>query len=48
MLEDVSESIRAWNVEHHMVHFYQEDDVLRYQITRVKYEQSINEREKPP
>lgn len=32
MIEDVSESIRAWDVEHHVVHFYQEDGVLRYRI----------------
>lgn len=32
MIEDVSESIRAWDVEHHVVHFYQEDGALRYRI----------------
>ena len=28
MIEDVSESIRAWDVEHHVVHFYEKDGVL--------------------
>jgi len=32
MIEDVSESIRAWSVEHHVVHFYEEDGVLRFRI----------------
>ncbi len=33
MIEDVSQDIRAWDVEHHMVHFYQENGELRYRIT---------------
>jgi rubrerythrin len=32
MIEDVSEDIRACDVEHHMVHFYEENGELRYQI----------------
>jgi len=32
MIEDVSESIRAWDVEHHVVHFCAEDGVLRCRI----------------
>lgn len=32
MIEDVSESIRAWDVEHHVVHFYEEDGALRFRI----------------
>lgn len=32
MIEDVSEDIRAWDVDHHIVHFYEEDGVLRYKI----------------
>ena len=32
MIEDVSQDIRACDVEHHVVHFYMEGDVLRYQI----------------
>jgi rubrerythrin len=32
MIEDVSEDIRACDVEHHMVHFYEENGELHYQI----------------
>ena len=32
MIEDVSEDIRAWDVEHHIVHFYLEQGELRYRI----------------
>ncbi len=32
MIEDVSEEIRACDVEHHVVHFYEEEGVLRYRI----------------
>ena len=32
MIEDVSGDIRAWDVEHHMVHFYVEDGELQYRI----------------
>lgn len=32
MIEDVSKDIRAWDVEHHIVHFYEEDGVLVYRI----------------
>lgn len=32
MIEDVSESIRAWDVEHHVVHFYLEDGALKHRI----------------
>lgn len=32
MIEDVSKDIRACDVEHHMVHFYEEDGVLSYRI----------------
>lgn len=32
MIEDVSKDIRACDVEHHVVHFYEVDGVLKYQI----------------
>lgn len=33
MIEDVSDEIRACDVEHHMIHFYEEDGKLSYQVT---------------
>lgn len=35
MIEDVSEDIRAWDVEHHIVHFYQESGALNYRISNL-------------
>lgn len=35
MIEDVSEDIRACDVEHHMVHFYMEGGELKYQIVNL-------------
>ncbi len=35
MIEDVSEHIRAWDVEHHIVHFFQKDGTLQYQISNL-------------
>ncbi len=35
MIEDVSEEIRAWDVEHHIVHFYEDDGVLKYRISNL-------------
>lgn len=35
MIEDVSEDIRAWDVEHHIVHFYEDQGVLRYKISNL-------------
>lgn len=32
MIEDVSEEIRACDIEHHMIHFYEEDGRLDYRI----------------
>lgn len=32
MIEDVSKDIRACDVEHHVVHFYEEDGELKYRI----------------
>lgn len=33
MIEDVSKDIRACDVEHHIVHFYRKDGLLKYQIS---------------
>lgn len=33
MIEDVSKEIRACDVEHHVVHFYEEDGILKYRIS---------------
>lgn len=33
MIEDVSKEIRSWDVEHHIVHFYEVNGALRYQIS---------------
>lgn len=35
MIEDVSEEIRAWDVEHHIVHFYEEDGELKYRVANL-------------
>ena len=35
MIEDVSGDIRASDVEHHVVHFYEKDGVLDYRITNL-------------
>lgn len=35
MIEDVSEDIRAWDVEHHIVHFYQESGALNYRFSNL-------------
>ncbi|MDE6929459.1 MAG: metallophosphoesterase, partial [Lachnospiraceae bacterium] len=35
MIEDVSQEIRAWDVEHHIVHFYVEDGVLKHKISNL-------------
>lgn len=35
MIEDVSEDIKACDVDHHMVHFYEEDGDLKYRITNL-------------
>lgn len=47
MIEDVSESIRAWDVEHHVVHFYQEDGALRYRIADLQEGCYSRERDDP-
>ncbi len=33
MIEDVSKDIRACSVEHHVVHFYEDHDLLKYRIS---------------
>lgn len=33
MIEDVSKDIRACDIEHHVVHFYEENGLLKYQIS---------------
>lgn len=35
MIEDVSQDIRAWDVEHHIVHFYTEDGVVKHKISNL-------------
>lgn len=35
LIEDVSSEIRACDVEHHVVHFYEENGVLRYEIRNI-------------
>lgn len=35
MIEDVSKDIKACDVEHHIVHFYEKDGVLDYQIANL-------------
>ena len=35
MIEDVSEEIKACDVEHHMIHFYEENGTLTYRITNL-------------
>ena len=47
MIEDVSESIRAWDVEHHVVHFYEEDGVLRFRIADLPESGYSRERDDP-
>lgn len=47
MIEDVSEAIRAWDVEHHVVHFYEKDDVLCYRIADLPEGGYSRERDDP-
>lgn len=35
MIEDVSKDIKACDVEHHMIHFYEKDGVLDYRISNL-------------
>ena len=45
MIEDVSKEIRAWDVEHHVVHFYGKDNGLHYQIADLSEDCYGRERE---
>lgn len=47
MIEDVSESIRAWDVEHHVVHFYEEEGALRFRIADLPENGYSRERDDP-
>jgi rubrerythrin len=47
MIEDVSEEIRASDVEHHMIHFYEENDELVYQICDLSEDCYSRERRDP-
>lgn len=47
MIEDVSKDIRASDVEHHIVHFYEEDGYLRYKITDLSEDCYSRERADP-
>ncbi len=46
MIEDVSKDIRAWDVEHHVVHFYQKEGILNYRIADLSEDCYGREREK--
>lgn len=45
MIEDVSKDIRACDVEHHVVHFYEENGQLKYQIANLSEDCYGRERE---
>lgn len=45
MIEDVSKDIRACDVEHHIVHFYMEEEALKYRITNLSEDCYSRERE---
>lgn len=45
MIEDVSEDIKACDVEHHMVHFYVESGMLKYKIANLSEDCYGRERE---
>lgn len=47
LIEDVSEDIRACDVEHHMVHFYLEEGILSYRFENLD-ENSYNRERKNP
>jgi rubrerythrin/calcineurin-like phosphoesterase family protein len=47
MIEDVSEEIRASDVEHHMIHFYEENDELVYKICDLSEDCYSRERKDP-
>ncbi len=45
MIEDVSQDIRAWDVEHHIVHFYAEDGRVKHRISDLSEDCYRRERE---
>lgn len=47
MIEDVSKDIRACDVEHHIVHFYEKDGRLTYQICDLSEDSYSRERKDP-
>lgn len=47
LIEDVSEDIRACDVEHHMVHFYLEEGILRYRFENLDENSYDRERKNP-
>ncbi len=47
MIEDVSKDIRACDVEHHVVHFYEEDGKLLYRISDLSENGYARERKDP-
>lgn len=47
MIEDVSKDIRACDVEHHIVHFYEKDGVLDYRISNLSEDCYGDESENP-
>ena len=47
LIEDVSEDIRACDVEHHMVHFYLEDGKLQYRFENLSDNCYQSERQNP-
>lgn len=47
MIEDVSESIRAWDVEHHVVHFYEKDNEIHFRIADLPEDGYNRERDDP-
>lgn len=47
LIEDVSDDIRACDVEHHMVHFYLEEGILRYRFDNLDENSYTRERKNP-
>ncbi|MCI6885935.1 MAG: metallophosphoesterase [Lachnospiraceae bacterium] len=47
LIEDVSEEIRACDVEHHMVHFFTENGELRYRFDELPEDSYDRERKEP-
>lgn len=47
MIEDVSKEIKASDVEHHIVHFYEKDGILQYQLANISEDCYGRERKDP-